>query len=68
MLVLQRKAGEAIILNGVIRIIIGSVSADGRVKLLIEAPPDVIVLREELLGISSDPVSVPAGIEGENSG
>lgn len=48
MLVLRRKAGEAIVLNQVIKIRVLGVEGD-RVKLGIDAPPDVIVVREELL-------------------
>jgi len=48
MLVLRRKAGEAIVLNGVIKIYVLAVEGE-RVKLGIDAPPDVIVVREELL-------------------
>jgi len=48
MLVLRRKAGEAIVLNQVIIIRVLGVEGD-RVKLGIDAPPDVIVVREELL-------------------
>jgi carbon storage regulator len=52
MLVLRRKAGEAIVLNQVIVIRVLGVEGD-RVKLGIDAPPDVIVVREELLEESS---------------
>lgn len=48
MLVLRRKAGENIILNGVIKIHVLAVEGD-RAKLGIEAPPDVVIVREELL-------------------
>ena len=48
MLVLRRKTDEAIVLNNVIVIRVLSVEGD-RVKLGIAAPPDVIVVREELL-------------------
>jgi carbon storage regulator len=48
MLVLRRKAGEAIVLNGVIRIYVLAVEGE-RVKLGIEAPPDVVIVRSELL-------------------
>lgn len=48
MLVLRRKAGEAIVLNQVIVIRVLNVEGD-RVKLGIDAPPDVIVVREELI-------------------
>lgn len=53
MLVLRRKAGEAIVLNQVIVIRVLGVEGD-RVKLGIDAPPDVIVVREELLEESSN--------------
>lgn len=48
MLVLRRKPGEAITLNSVIKIRVLSVEGD-RVKLGIDAPPDVIIVRDELL-------------------
>ncbi len=48
MLVLRRKAGEAIVLNGVIKIYVLAVEGE-RVKLGIEAPPDVVIVRQELL-------------------
>jgi carbon storage regulator len=48
MLVLRRKAGEAIVLNGVIKIFVLAVEGE-RVKLGIEAPPDVVIVRQELL-------------------
>lgn len=48
MLVLSRKAGEAIILAGNIKIQVLGIEHD-RVKLGVEAPPDVLVLRSELL-------------------
>jgi carbon storage regulator len=58
MLVLRRKAGEAIVLNQVVKIRVLGVEGD-RVKLGIDAPPDVIVVREELID--------PAGIEVNNN-
>jgi carbon storage regulator len=48
MLVLRRKPGEALVLNGVIKIHVLGVEGE-RVKLGIDAPPDVIVVREELI-------------------
>lgn len=48
MLVLSRKAGEAIVLAGNIKIQVLGIEND-RVKLGVEAPPDVLVLRSELL-------------------
>ncbi len=48
MLVLRRKVGEAIVLNGVITIYVLAVEGE-RVKLGINAPPDVVIVRQELL-------------------
>ena len=48
MLVLRRKGGQSIILNGVIKICVLAIEGD-RVKIGIEAPPDVVIVREELL-------------------
>jgi carbon storage regulator len=48
MLVLRRKVGEMIILDGVITISILAVEGD-RVKIGIAAPLDVTIVREELL-------------------
>jgi carbon storage regulator len=63
MLVLRRKAGEAIVLNGVITIHVLAVEGE-RVKLGISAPPEVVIVRSELLEnqeqLASAPVTVPA--------
>jgi carbon storage regulator len=48
MLVLRRKAGEAIVLNGAITIYVLAVEGE-RVKLGISAPPEVVIVRSELL-------------------
>ncbi|HZR40846.1 MAG TPA: carbon storage regulator [Ktedonobacteraceae bacterium] len=48
MLVLRRKVGESIILDGVISISVLAVEGE-RVKIGISAPPDVTIVREELL-------------------
>jgi carbon storage regulator len=48
MLVLRRKVGEAIVLNGVITVYVLAVEGE-RVKLGINAPPDVVIVRQELL-------------------
>jgi carbon storage regulator len=48
MLVLRRKAGESIVLAGVINISVLAVEGE-RVKIGISAPPDVTIVREELL-------------------
>lgn len=63
MLVLRRKAGEAIVLNGVITIYVLAVEGE-RVKLGISAPPEVVIVRSELLdnpaGAPGGPMSAPA--------
>nr|HET6903218.1 carbon storage regulator [Ktedonobacteraceae bacterium] len=63
MLVLRRKVGESIIVDGVISISVLAVEGE-RVKIGINAPPDIIIVREELLRVltsdgasSSTPVS-----------
>jgi len=63
MLVLRRKAGEAIVLNGTITIHVLAVEGE-RVKLGISAPPDVVIVRSELL---EDQASVP-GPDGASPG
>ena len=50
MLVLRRKVGESIILDGVISISVLAVEGE-RVKIGINAPPDVTIVREELLKV-----------------
>ena len=53
MLVLRRKVGESIVLAGVINISVLAVEGE-RVKIGINAPPDVTIVREELLRVASD--------------
>ena len=48
MLILTRRPGEAIVINGDIRVRILSIEGE-RVKLGVEAPREVPVLRQELL-------------------
>ncbi|MDK2804605.1 MAG: carbon storage regulator [Peptostreptococcaceae bacterium] len=48
MLVLKRKAGESIIVNENIEIKIIEIE-EGRIKIGIEAPKDVSILRKEVL-------------------
>jgi len=48
MLVLSRKREEAIVLTGGIRVVVSEIRGD-KVRLGIEAPPEVKVVREELL-------------------
>ena len=47
MLILTRKVDQAILIEGDIKVVILGVERD-RVKIGIAAPPDVMVLREEL--------------------
>ncbi len=54
MLVLRRKVGESIILDGVISVSVLAVEGE-RVKIGITAPPDVTIVREELLKNASAP-------------
>jgi carbon storage regulator len=66
MLVLRRKAGEAIVLNGTITIHVLAVEGE-RVKLGISAPPEVVIVRSELLeGQEAQPqpaaAPVPVGV------
>lgn len=48
MLVLRRKQGETIVLNEVVKVHILAIEGS-RVKIGVEAPADVIVVRQELL-------------------
>lgn len=50
MLVLRRKVGESIILDGVICVSVLAVEGE-RVKIGINAPSDVTIVREELLKV-----------------
>lgn len=53
MLVLRRKVGESIILSGMISISVLAVEGE-RVKIGINAPTNVTIVREELLRASPD--------------
>ena len=53
MLVLRRKIGESIILDGVISVSVLAVEGE-RVKIGITAPPEVTIVREELLKNAPD--------------
>ena len=56
MLVLRRKVGESIILDGVISVSVLAVEGE-RVKIGISAPQDVTIVREELLkGVADMPI------------
>ncbi|MGO8946261.1 MAG: carbon storage regulator [Ktedonobacterales bacterium] len=74
MLVLRRKAGEAIVLNGVITIHVLAVEGE-RVKLGISAPPEVVIVRSELLenqgamgGPGNSYSNVPSPMRGGTAG
>ncbi len=62
MLVLRRKVGESIVLDGVINISVLAVEGE-RVKIGISAPPDVTIVREELLRIVTDAVNNPTSMQ-----
>jgi carbon storage regulator len=57
MLVLSRKVGESIFISESIRVTVVQAAKNGRIRLGIEAPPEVKVLREELTksGFKSSP-------------
>ena len=48
MLILSRRAGEAIRIGGNVRVVVMA-TGDGSVRLGIDAPGDVTILREELV-------------------
>lgn len=56
MLVLSRKVGERILLGDQIRITVVRISGGG-VRLGIEAPSELSIVREE---VTSEPLKVPA--------
>ena len=60
MLVLRRKVGESIVLAGVINISVLAVEGE-RVKIGISAPPDVTIVREELLRASMTDITPNQG-------
>jgi len=61
MLVLTRKDGEAVLIDGVIRVKVLSIQGS-RVKLGFVAPPDVTVQREEIVsGPASRPIQSLCG-------
>lgn len=48
MLILQRKAGESLVIGDEVRVTVMSIEG-GRVRLAISAPTEVAILRSELL-------------------
>jgi|GEM_PF-3708323 len=51
MLVLTRQVGETIVIDDDIHVTIGSI-VKGQVRVLIDAPQDVLILRKEIIGRS----------------
>lgn len=47
-LVLTRKAGEAVWIGPDVRVMVGRAARDGAMRLIIEAPQRIKILREEL--------------------
>lgn len=62
MLVLRRKVGESIVLAGVIHISVLAVEGE-RVKIGISAPPDVSIVREELLRTATNTPNQSAPVQ-----
>jgi carbon storage regulator len=62
MLVLRRKVGERIILDGVISVSVLAVEGE-RVKIGITAPAEVAIVREELLRGAQVEQGQPAPVE-----
>jgi carbon storage regulator len=59
MLVLSRKVGERIVLGG--RVVVTVVAMRGsRIVLGVEAPPDVSVWREEIIGTECETTAAPS--------
>ncbi len=52
MLILQRKASESLVINGNVTITIQEITAD-RVKIAIDAPREISIVRSELLEAAS---------------
>ena len=60
MLVLSRKVGERVIING--SIVVTVIATQGRmVKIGVEAPPEVVVLREELVAQAGTALEAKGG-------
>jgi carbon storage regulator len=57
MLVLSRRLGEEIVIEGGIRLTVVAIQGN-RVRIGVEAPPSVTVLRDELLN-QADPAGRP---------
>jgi carbon storage regulator CsrA len=49
-LTLSRKLGQRVVINGNITVEVREIVKRGKVRLTIEAPEDVLILREEIVG------------------
>ena len=67
MLVLSRKAGESLYINDTIKVTVVDISR-GRVRLGIEAPKDVPIMRDEINEWVVPPFGSTQSIERENGG
>ena len=54
MLILRRKAGEAIVVNGTITVSVLAIKGS-QIILGITAPPEILIMREELLAPKGEP-------------
>jgi carbon storage regulator len=60
MLILSRKKGERICIGGTVEVLIADVSNTGEVRLGIEAPSDVLIMRKEVRDCSGCSERMPA--------
>lgn len=58
MLVLTRKRGQVVRIGDRIKVSIGRMLPDGRIRLCIDAPKDVKIVREELVAKDAAKASV----------
>ena len=65
MLVLQRKVGESIVINDNITVTITKISGD-KVKIGIDAPVDVKILRSEVVEVENNNKQAVKGINQSN--
>jgi carbon storage regulator len=59
MLVLTRRIGETIVMDGDVRVTVLSIDG-GKVRIGITGPPSVRIQREEIIGRSREGKTVPA--------
>jgi carbon storage regulator CsrA len=63
MLILSRRPGDAILIDGGIRIVVLA-SGQRCVRLGIEAPAQVGIVREEIVGRSTEPIEAGPALNG----